>query len=138
MKIVINTCYGGFTLSHKAMKRYAELSGFDIFAFRSEYDSSDKDFEELTYLTDKEVEDQGDEGLIFYYKDKNHTEGNDFCQYAFKRNDPILVQVVEELSDESSGYCSDLKVVEIPDDVDWEIEEYDGSEWISEKHRTWN
>jgi len=30
-----------------------------------------------------------------------------------------------------------LKIVEIPDDVDWEINEDDGSEWIAEKHRTW-
>ena len=27
--------------------------------------------------------------------------------------------------------------VEIPDDVEWQIEEYDGTEHISEKHRTW-
>ncbi len=30
-----------------------------------------------------------------------------------------------------------LKVVEIPDDVDWEVENYDGIEWIAEKHRIW-
>ena len=33
---------------------------------------------------------------------------------------------------------SDLKVVEIPDDVEWEIEEYDGNEWVSEVHRCWS
>jgi hypothetical protein len=32
---------------------------------------------------------------------------------------------------------AELKVVESPDDVEWEIEEYDGIEWIAEVHRTW-
>jgi hypothetical protein len=29
-------------------------------------------------------------------------------------------------------------VIEIPDDVEWEVEEYDGLEWVAEKHRTWS
>lgn len=27
---------------------------------------------------------------------------------------------------------------EVPDDVQWQIEEYDGREWVAETHRTWN
>jgi len=30
-----------------------------------------------------------------------------------------------------------LKVVEIPDDVEWNVQEYDGNEWVAEKHRIW-
>jgi hypothetical protein len=30
-----------------------------------------------------------------------------------------------------------LEIVEIPDDVEYTIEEYDGLEHIAEKHRTW-
>jgi hypothetical protein len=30
-----------------------------------------------------------------------------------------------------------LLIVEVPADVDWYIEEYDGLEWVAEKHRTW-
>lgn len=52
------------------------------------------------------------------------------------RNDPTLIEVVETLKDKAN-YCSDLKIVEIPDDVEWQIEEYDGWEWVAEKHRTW-
>ena len=33
--------------------------------------------------------------------------------------------------------AGDSFFVEIPDDVEWQIEEYDGSEWIAEKHRIW-
>jgi len=36
----------------------------------------------------------------------------------------------------AGSYCT-LKVVEIPDDVQWQIEEYDGHEWVAERHRTW-
>jgi hypothetical protein len=28
-------------------------------------------------------------------------------------------------------------VVRIPADVDWVLQEYDGLEWIAERHRTW-
>jgi len=54
-----------------------------------------------------------------------------------KRDDPILVQVVESLGKESNRFGSELKVIDIPDGVDWLIQEYDGREWIAEKHRTW-
>ena len=54
-----------------------------------------------------------------------------------ERNDPRLVAVVEELGKKANTWVSSLKIVEIPDDVDWVIEEYDGLEWVSEKHRTW-
>ena len=33
---------------------------------------------------------------------------------------------------------AELKIVEVPDDVVWEIDEYDGLESISEVHRRWN
>jgi len=29
-KVVINSCHGGFGLSHEAVVRYAELKGFDL------------------------------------------------------------------------------------------------------------
>ena len=53
------------------------------------------------------------------------------------RDDPYLVQTVLELGEASHGAHADLKVVEVPADVDWEIDEYDGREWVAEKHRTW-
>jgi hypothetical protein len=55
-----------------------------------------------------------------------------------ERNNPILVEIVEQLGEDASSSFAELKVVEIPDDVVWGIEEYDGNEWIAEKHRTWN
>jgi hypothetical protein len=46
--------------------------------------------------------------------------------------------VVKELGEKANGFCSSLKIVDIPIDVQWFIEEYDGNEWVSEKHRTWS
>ena len=57
--------------------------------------------------------------------------------FDVKRNDPKLVQVVERLGEAANGYLSNLRVIDIPDDVDWEIDDYDGMETIHEKHRSW-
>lgn len=75
---------------------------------------------------------------IDLYKTKTEME-DDFNLYAhdIERDDPILIEVIEELGEEANGACAELKIVEIPDDVKWEIEEYDGIEWVSEVHRTW-
>ena len=58
-------------------------------------------------------------------------------QRDIERNDPILVQVVEEMGSNADGSVAELKIVEVPDDVEWMIEEYDGTEWVAEVHRTW-
>lgn len=62
-------------------------------------------------------------------------------QYDFEiedRSDEKLVAVVEKLGEKSFGEHAELKVVEIPDGVEWGIKEYDGVEWVAEKHRTWS
>jgi len=45
---------------------------------------------------------------------------------------------MEELRAEANGHCAELKVVEIPQDVQWEIETAGGVEHVSEVHRTWS
>ena len=54
-----------------------------------------------------------------------------------KRTDNDLISVIEDLGDEASGRYGSVKVIEIPDDIDWEIDDYDGIETIHEKHRVW-
>ena len=54
-----------------------------------------------------------------------------------KRNDPKLVECVERLGDRANGNYANLKIVEIPDDVDFYIHYYDGMEEVHEKHRVW-
>ena len=67
---------------------------------------------------------------------KNYNDGY-ISEYEIARDDPALVTTVNELGDDVNGQCSELVVTEIPDGVDWEIHDYDGSEHVMEKHRTW-
>lgn len=53
------------------------------------------------------------------------------------RSDEDLVACLEEMGKDASGYYSNLKIVEVPDDVDWELQICNGVEWIAEKHRVW-
>jgi len=52
------------------------------------------------------------------------------------RTNPQLISLLEKNIDISSNW-SKLKVVEIPDDITYTIEDYDGVEHIAELHRTW-
>ena len=53
------------------------------------------------------------------------------------RTDPDLIAVIEELGTKAWGKNSEIKVVEIPYDVDWEITELDRGEYVEEIHRFW-
>ena len=84
MKVVINSCYGGFGLSKEAYK----------------------------FL------------------------GLEWGEYV-SRTDPKLIECVETLGTKANGFFANLRVIEIPDDVKWEITEYDGCEQVEEIHRIW-
>ena len=107
-KIVINNCYGGFGLSQEALM-------------------------ELQKLDDKLV--ITDDTAMLHRETLWLTEDLLGCP-SFRAN-LNLVEVVEKLGDEASDYDSGLKIVEIPDDVEYTIEDYDGAEWVAEVHRTW-
>jgi hypothetical protein len=68
---------------------------------------------------------------------KNESGNTEISYYDIPRADPILISIVEELGEDSYGQFSQLSIVEIPDGVEWEVEEYDGMEWIAEVHRKW-
>lgn len=72
------------------------------------------------------------------YKKLKGITDPDWYWWDIERDDPDLIAMIEEGQIEVNGTYAELKVVEIPDDVDWEIYEYDGKEWIAEKHRTWS
>jgi hypothetical protein len=44
---------------------------------------------------------------------------------------------VRELGADADTRFAKLKIVEVPYGVEWTIEEYDGVEWVAEKHRKW-
>ena len=74
-----------------------------------------------------------------YYLDAECTDSYSWSETDLLRDDPVLVRVVEELGGHAAGgQAADLKVVTIPADVDWIVQDYDGLEWVAEVHRTWS
>lgn len=112
MKVVINKCYGGFSLSRRAVLLARELSG-------------NPEWGGPTIKGD-------------VYSDGTVCDENYGSLRGVERNDPTLVAVVEKLGSAAGGRYASLKVVEIPDGVSFRVEEYDGQEWIAEDHRTWS
>lgn len=100
MDIVINSCFGGFSITRKALDELCRRGN-------------------ATALAEAEL------------------CSDDYSCTRIKRNDPDLIDVVRSMGGEASGPFSNLKIITIPDDVDWIIEEYDGFEHVAERHRTW-
>jgi hypothetical protein len=78
-----------------------------------------------------------DAALNEYKSRKNITDEN-FYHNDIPRDCPVLIAMIEEQGTAVDGDFAELKIVEIPDDVNWFIHEYDGLEHVAERHRTWN
>lgn len=143
MNIVISDKHGGFGLSHEAMMRYAEIKGIKLYP---ESDEKYKSFKIVTYWTlPKEKRPVEVDQTKWHYMSLEERQASNkaikestIYDKDIPRNDPALVQVVKEMGKNANTRFSNLKVVKIPDGVEWEIKEYDGLEWVAEQHRTWN
>lgn len=78
------------------------------------------------------------EAALDEYKSRKDITDPNFYYYDIPRDCPVLVAMVEEQGTAVNGGFADLKIVEVPDDVDWYIDEYDGNEHVAERHRTWS
>ena len=68
----------------------------------------------------------------------NEDFGIESDNYDAYRTHEKLINAVEKIGlEKSSGKCARLEIVDIPDDIEWEIDEYDGIETIREAHRSW-
>ena len=137
-KIVINKCFGGFGLGIEAQKLINKL-GCPHTEVKTEQQYFGGDS-----MKEFDIEHYGS-------VENAHKQHAEFCEIPFSngklirddhddrsnRGCPVLIKVVEKMGKKSWGKHAELKIVEIPDGVEWSIEEYDGSEWISEKHKTW-
>jgi uncharacterized protein YnzC (UPF0291/DUF896 family) len=159
MEIVVNKCYGGFRLSPLATARLAELKGRKCYFYTDARDASDN-----LILNGPLVQismEQAKNEFIWYAYDipeadeklrekKKWREMTDeerraqnklYDQHSIdhgrelERNDPHLVQVVNELGEKANGPHAKLTIVEVPDGVEWELDEYGGIESVHEKHR---
>ncbi len=152
MKIVINQCFGGFSLSPLAVRRFAELLGKECYFFKTP--------NLYTFVPIDISEINGAFWSAFTVADPNtllhqdipwhkmtESQRKDYNQKYDEihidnrpenRINPKLIQVVEELGEKANGSCAELKIVEVPDDVNWTITEYDGLETVEEVHKSWN
>jgi hypothetical protein len=73
-------------------------------------------------------------------KIKNPKAKSQINAYAFDndRSNPLLVETVQKLGAKANGLYTTLKIVEIPDDVEWRVDAINGKEVIREKHRIWS
>ena len=156
-KIVINYKPGGFSLSHHGLMLYGKLKNLNINVYcKSEIDSMYE-----TYI--KKIGKETESYLLFYcvlpHEDNFPSKVDDtflvahtlqVSDYFFLmqndgkkllydfRSDPYLVKVVEDLNELASGKYASLKVVDIPEDVIWEIWTFNsGSEIVKEVSREW-
>ena len=142
MKIILNKCFGGFELSPIATMMYAEKKGIVLYPYCYNYRGSGiigykyvadvtkvkkVDYFFTEYFGDK-VTDKDIDNKSFYYPDRDEI-----------RKDPDLISVVEELGEEANGWCSELVVVDIPDELDgkYVIDDYDGIETLHEDVPVW-
>lgn len=141
MKVVINDDFGGFGLSHVGIMLYAKLAGLKLYPYTHKRLHGNLDLNHIIPVIN--VEQAEREFYVGYsktpiVKETPSAEAQDgFYARDLDRSDPILIQVVEQLGEKANGKYSSLKIVEIPDGVEYEIDEYDGSESIHEKHRSW-
>ncbi len=148
-KVVISVCYGGFGLSDAAYERLIAL-GVPVRAYVQQRQGDDGRYlpepqNDGEVIFDREMEpartddrmwvlwrgarDRGDRSFWARYWD---------CWTRDNREHPLLVRVVEEMGEAANGPHAKLKVVEIPSDVEYVIDEYDGYESIHEAHRSWS
>jgi len=149
-KIVINDCFGGYSISALATKELAKRKGRECFFFTIDLvthgytpisvEEADGAFLWYAYSVNNpkyfKLNERDDDGLFKSANERARKISLDDIKND--RSDPDLISVIEQMGEAANGKCSKLKIIEIPDDVEWEIDEYDGLERVAEKHRTWN
>lgn len=107
MRVVYNACFGGFGLSELALVELAKLKGVDLTGMKFEY---------------------------------SHFSNEDYSQVfdcPRDRTDADLVSVVDTLGERASSSLAKLCIAEIPDGVEYEIDDYDGFESVVPPRSSW-
>lgn len=139
MKVAINAKHGGFGLSAKAIKLYCNKAGIPCHFFEINYSNKEEKYNIVFEPT------ESPSGILRWraFTVPNPAEHKDPYKYHFNdsftddRANKHLIETIEELGDKANGPFAKLKIIEVPDDVQWHIEEYDGRETIHENHRVW-
>lgn len=130
-KVILNKCYGEFGVSDKVYEEYAKAKGFNLFRYEK------KDIDKFVITDNKNL------FLVHYSKIYLGKQCKNIPNEAFLylddryREDKTLIDIVEKLGEEANGIWSKLVVVEIPDDLDYVIDNYDGIETLHQKVQEW-
>lgn len=144
MEIVINKCFGGFGLSTQALYELIKMNSSAIEKMRiSEYSSNVKNFQQFkdkyTWPRYKEYKDGyvWDEMIPVLFKDDYVFCLKDDYENKTERFHLDVIKIVKKLGTKANGTHAKLEIIEIPDNIKWEIDNYDGMESVHEKHRSW-
>lgn len=140
MQIVINKSYGTFGLSIEAFTEYCHRKGIDITFYK--FDNVKNTYEKIVSKKDElylsRVAFNKDYGDSFSLEEcKTFEKGSILFDMDINRDDKDLVDIIKIMGDKANGEYAKLCIVNIPDDVNWQISEHDGFEHIEEVHRIW-
>ena len=135
MKVVLNKCYGGFGLSAAAMCELISMNSPCVHGEKRDDIPEHYNIEDVPgwpgYKTNTFYGSLVVKDGVLYTTYKTGLSENDF------RSHPDLLAVVEKLGAKASSQLGKLEIVEIPDNIEWDIDDYDGMESIHERHRCW-
>lgn len=149
-KVIINKCFGGYGFEPFTIQKYAEAKGAQLFWYTRDYTyDAGRLKEKWNRTTIDEIEKQGglrmgnwplieDMGDSFIFE----WEGEMFDRLVYQlptngesRTDPVLIDIIEKYGDKNRHGCHAPTVIEVPDGVEWVVDEYDGMESLHEAHR---
>jgi hypothetical protein len=143
MKVLYNACYGGFGLSYLATNKYAEKKGFELTWYRQDGYAYKNNLKYTrisgiplnpveTYIPSKK--DLGDE-ILGEFPDEHYYSIS--TSDSSLRTDIDLITIFEEIGELINSKYANIKIIEIPDDAKFDIDEYDGYESIVPPRPSW-
>ena len=126
--MVINGCYGGFGVSREALIELYKRGSVIVDTYEPKKYYGTEDWERRFKEDEKNKRIAVFNGLII-------TASSD---RKYRTNKELIKLIEEWGSEKVSGQFAKLKIIDIPDDIDWSISDYDGNEHVEEYHREWS
>lgn len=127
-RVAYNTCFGGFGFHEKAVQWVRENKD----SLTDKYDKEDVE----------EIADSTLSGELYPDGSGPKSENSTYIHGVdLSRDNELLVDIVSHETEYTGRYNSDysnLQVAEVPDGVDWIIDEHDGYETVEEASRTFS